>query len=193
MLRRAALSAAIAADATRLARVEARLRTIESEGRMPTDDVVVKPIAAVRVAQMTATAASYAPEDIGPVISPLFEDLGRRVGKAGLSCTGPTIAYYEDSTADDDTVVVHATVPVTTSELGEQDGFAVVDLPALPAAATVVHRGSMDNVMPTVQTLARWIDGNGYRSAGHARELYLQCPDDVEQWVTELQQPIVPA
>ncbi len=35
-----------------------------------------------------------------------------------------------------------------------------------------MHRGSMDVVMPTIQTLARWIDANGYRSAGYNRELY---------------------
>jgi hypothetical protein len=29
----------------------------------------------------------------------------------------------------------------------------------------------MDNVMPTIQTLARWIDANGYCSAGYNREL----------------------
>jgi DNA-binding transcriptional MerR regulator len=57
-------------------------------------------------------------------------------------------------------------------------------------AATIVHRGSMDNVMATIQTLARWIDDNGYRSAGYPRELYLECPDDQDKWVTELQAPI---
>lgn len=53
-----------------------------------------------------------------------------------------------------------------------------------------MHRGSMDNVMATIQTLARWIDDNGYRPAGHPRELYLECPDDQARWVTELQEPI---
>jgi hypothetical protein len=44
--------------------------------------------------------------------------------------------------------------------------------------------------MPTVQTLARWIDVHGYRSAGYNRELYLDCGDDPDTWVTELQEPI---
>lgn len=43
-LRAAELEAAIAADTARLARVQARLRAIENEGRMPTDDVLVKRI-----------------------------------------------------------------------------------------------------------------------------------------------------
>jgi DNA-binding transcriptional MerR regulator len=30
------------------------------------------------------------------------------------------------------------------------------------------------------------------QSAGTARELYLECPDDQARWVTELQEPITP-
>ena len=41
-----------------------------------------------------------------------------------------------------------------------------------------MHRGSMDGSTATVQTLARWIDANGYRSTGYAREIYLDCPED---------------
>jgi effector-binding domain-containing protein len=51
----------------------------------------------------------------------------------------------------------------------------------------------MDNVMATIQALARWIDENGYRSSGHVRELTLERPDDPDKWVTELQEPITPA
>ena len=68
-----------------------------------------------------------------------------------------------------------------------------MDLPAIEQAATVVHRGSMDNVMSTIQVLARWIEDNGYRASGYPREFYLECPEDRAQWVTELQEPIAPA
>ena len=63
-------------------------------------------------------------------------------------------------------------------------------MPEISHAATIVHRGFMDNVMATFQTPARWIDDNGYRSTGYARELYLEYPDDQDKWVTELQEPI---
>src|SRR6185437_3000393 len=49
-------------------------------------------------------------------------------------------------------------------------------LPEIEQAATIVHHGSMDNVLATIQVLARWIDENGYRSAGYPRDLYLECP-----------------
>ena len=105
-----------------------------------------------------------------------------------LTAVGPAIAWYED-TPDGDGIVVHAAMPVNVEPHEEYD-FAIVDLPGIEQAATVVHRGSMDLVMPTVQTLARWIDVNGYRSTGYNRELYLECGDDPDTWVTELQEPI---
>ncbi|MCP3818429.1 MerR family transcriptional regulator [Streptomyces sp. A3M-1-3] len=190
-LRQAELAAAMAADAMRLAQVEARLQTIESEGRMPSDDVVVKRIPAVRVAELTGTATTDGAEGIGPVIGPLYEELCRRLAAAGVAPAGPGIAYYEVSPDGKDTVIVHAGMTIAMEPRGGLD-FAIVDLPEIKSAATFVHRGSMDKVMPSVQALARWIDANGYRSTGYARELYLECPDDPDQWVTELQEPITP-
>lgn len=187
-LRQAELRSQIAADTSRLTQVEARLRIIEMEGAMPADDIQVKRIPAVRVAELTAAAASLEPASITPVIQPLYRELGERLGRAGLTPAGPAIAYYEDA-PDGDGVVVHATLPVN-ADLGSGHGFEITDLPEITQAATIVHRGSMDNVMATIQTLARWIDENGYRSSGYPRELNLECPDDQDKWVTELQEPI---
>ncbi|MBB4983474.1 MULTISPECIES: MerR family transcriptional regulator [Streptomyces] len=190
-LRRAELEAALEAARARLAQVGARLRAIESEGRMSTQDVVVKKVPAVRVAELSAVAASYGPEDITPVIGPLYEELCRRLEDAGVTGFGPGIAYYEDAGKGDGSVLVHAamTVPEGTAV----EGVEVLVLPGIEEAATVVHRGSMDEILPTAQTLATWIDTNGHASAGYARELYLECPEDRAGWVTELQEPIVRA
>jgi effector-binding domain-containing protein len=78
-------------------------------------------------------------------------------------------------------------VPVTAAAI---EGVSVIDLPEVGSAAAIIHHGSMDDVLPTGQALARWIDANGYRSAGYAREVTLHWCPDPEQWVTELQQPI---
>ncbi|MFJ2862661.1 MerR family transcriptional regulator [Kitasatospora sp. NPDC087314] len=190
-LRRAQLAEAIAADAQRLARVEARLRTIESEGTMSAHDVVVKRVPSVRVAELTGVAASYQPEDIGPVIGPLFAQLCGRLAEAGIAETGPSVARYEEVPEGDGTVLIRVAVPVGPSvEPGRHD-FEVLDLPPIEQAATIVHRGSMDEAVGSFQELARFIDANGYRSAGYARELYLECPDDPAGWVTEFQEPVV--
>ncbi|WP_130797964.1 MerR family transcriptional regulator [Streptomyces otsuchiensis] len=191
-MRRAELEAVMAEAADRLTRVEARLRSIESEGHMPTIDVVLKSLPAVRVAELTATAASYAPEDISPVIGALYEELFPRLEAAGIRCTGPGIARYEDAPEGGGAVTVHAGVQVS-AELRDDDDLRVLDLPAVERAATIVHRGSMDTVLPTAQALDRWIDAHGHRAAGYAREVNLECPANRDDWVTELQTPVTPS
>ncbi|MCX3060686.1 MerR family transcriptional regulator [Streptomyces beihaiensis] len=194
-LRRSELETAMSAARARLVQVEARLRAIESEGHMPSNDVVLKSITAVRVAELTGTAASFEPEDITPVIVPLYEELFRQLDSAGIAPAGPGIAYYEDDPQGGGAITVHAavqvSVPLRAPAAPEDGSFRVHDLPPVDQAATIVHRGSMDAVIPTAQTLARWVDAHGYRLTGHPREINLECPDNRDDWVTELQAPVV--
>ncbi|MPZ80194.1 MAG: MerR family transcriptional regulator [Actinophytocola sp.] len=190
-LRQAEVQARIAEETDRLRRVEARLRLIESEGHMPTEDVVLKSIPAQRVAELTAIAASWAPEDIGPVIQPLYRDLCDQLDKAGVTPTGPAVARYEDVPDGGGKVVVHATLPVDRPLGADGAGFGVVDLPPLAKATTIVHRGEMENILPTEQALAAWVERHGYRSLGYPREVDLECPrGEFDRWVTELQLPV---
>jgi DNA-binding transcriptional MerR regulator/effector-binding domain-containing protein len=188
MLRRAELQQQIAIGAARLTRVEARLLAIESETGEPSS-VVVKPIAAVRVAELTGVAAGYEPQFITPVIQPLYRELARLLCEAAIAITGPGIAYYEDAGDEAGTVKVHAALPVA-GQPGREHGFDFVELEEIPAAATLVHCGSMDHVLPSIQALARWIDASGYQSLGYARELTLTRGDIRDDWVTELAEPI---
>jgi DNA-binding transcriptional MerR regulator len=188
-LRRAEIHAHIEAETARLARVEARLLTIEDEARVPVDGVVIKRLAPIRVGELTGIAAGYEPEAITPVIQPLYRELWCLISGAGVSTVGPAIAYYEDAPADDGGIVVHAAVPIVADPAGEH-GFAVVDLPEVDRAAAIIHHGSMEDVLPTGQALARWIDASGYRTVGYVREVTLEYHEDPDKWVTELQQPI---
>jgi DNA-binding transcriptional MerR regulator len=184
-LRRAELRQQILADESRLRRVEARLRAIEREGTMPTDDIVVKSVPSARVARLTATAASYGPEDIGPVIQPLYPELIKRLDRAGVAITGYGIATYEPT--EDDQVIVQAGLTVSVEPSAAYD-FEIVDLPALAEAATIVHRGRMDDVDVTYQAVAAWVEAHGYKQNGFARELYLNYGEgDPADWITELQ------
>ncbi|MEV0617263.1 MerR family transcriptional regulator [Nonomuraea sp. NPDC050404] len=199
-LRRAQLEAQINADLARLRSVEARLRTIETEGRMRTAEVVLKKVDPVRVAQLSARAASYESRDIEPVIVPLFDEICRRVEAASVRITGPGLAHYLPD--DDGAVIVHACLPVNVPPGGHgldggldggfDGGFDVVDLPAIETAATIIHRGPMMAVGSTFQALAHWIEENGYRSSTLAREISLHVPVNHDEWVTELQIEVVP-
>jgi effector-binding domain-containing protein len=157
---------------------------------MATEDVALKAVAATRVAELTATAASYSPGDIGPATAALYPELFRRLGAAGIRpAGGPAIVYYEDPAEPSDAITVHAAIPVTA---GPQRGydFAIVDLPAIRPAATILHRGTMADVTRSLWILAGWIEDNGYRPVGYHREVYLAhgpdtaSPDEAGQRVT---------
>jgi DNA-binding transcriptional MerR regulator len=188
-LRRAQLAEQIAADTARLTQVETRLRLIESEGHMDTPDIVIKPVAPVRLAELSSTVGSYSSTEIGPAIRPLFGELYGKVTGAGLVPAGPAVAYYEDT--DDERVRIHAGVPVTGAP-ARDTGLALVDLPGAAQVATLVHRGPLDTADRTWQALQAWAAEQGYRTAGAAREVYLHAGDgDQRDWVTEFQLPIV--
>jgi DNA-binding transcriptional MerR regulator len=190
-LRHAELQARIAQETDRLRQVEARLRLIESEGHMPVADVVLKSVPAQRVAELTAVAQSWEQEDIGPVIGPLYRDLCEQMDRAGVTSTGPGIAWYEDVPDSGGKVVIHATVPVDRPLGVDNAGFTVVDLLPIARAATIVHHGPMSQMMPTEQALAAWVEQHGYRTLGYPREVNIECPPgDFDSWVTELQLPV---
>jgi effector-binding domain-containing protein len=104
----------------------------------------------------------------------------------GVAPSGRLTCFYE---AAGDQVALHAAVPAGVSTDAELNGLTVLDTPAV-RAATLVHRGRIDDILPAWQALARWLDDNGHQTSGPARELYLDCPEDPAQWVTELQEPI---
>jgi effector-binding domain-containing protein len=79
---------------------------------------------------------------------------------------------------------------ISVRMLHHYDAIGLLRLAEVGRAAAIIHHGSMDDVLSTGQALARWIDANGYRSAGYAREVTLEWSPDPDQWVTELQQPI---
>src|SRR5206468_5237633 len=96
-LRRAELAGQLAADGDRLAGVEARLRMIETEGRMDTEDVVLAEVAPVRVAELTAVAAAYEADAITPVMESLFKELAGRLTAARVAPAGPAMSYYGEA------------------------------------------------------------------------------------------------
>jgi DNA-binding transcriptional MerR regulator len=189
-LRRLELETQLTDTEARLRQVEARLLVIEREGAMPTDDVVVKSLPRTRVVQLTAIAASYGPQDITPVIGPMFDRLCTLLSEADVQPVGPGLARYAD--AEEGKIVVHAAFPIG-DEVTEIAGAEVLVLPEVAHAATMLHRGDMNDVLPAAQALAGWIEANGYVSTGYAREVSLHIPANHAEWVTELQEPVVPA
>ncbi|HEX5858977.1 MAG TPA: MerR family transcriptional regulator [Microbacterium sp.] len=188
--RRAELEASVAADASRLDRIGLRLRLLRGDTPMSTPEIVFKDIPPARVYEAVATAPGFGPENISPVIGPLFDNLFDALARSGVDYSEPGIAWY-DQGDDPDVVFVHAAF-TAGKDPRDGDGYRVRELPALSGAATVQHRGDMPTIGDSWSALMEAVEREGYRISGPSREIYLVAqPLPQSEWVTELQQPVV--
>ncbi len=189
-LRQAEIEQQVQAEQARLARVAARLRQIEQEGRQPRYEVLVKPIPPRLVAGIRDTVAEY--RDIGGLIGELMRYLaGRGVTPGSLA---PYLAIYYDAEYRDRGADVEVAVPLAGRLRGDAR-VAVHELPGSATAASVVHTGSYDRITAAYRALAAWTQANGFRASGPNREIYLQgfeAGPDPSSFVTELQLPVQP-
>src|SRR5262249_19362195 len=132
-LRRAEASGRIAAEAERLARVEARLQQIEDEQSPTPYDVVVKSLEPVRLAALRENAPALGNETLEPIFGRLFGALYPRLARTGVAPVGPAVALYYDSGDADAPIEVVAALPIGTEDVSEA-AVDVLDLPAVPRA-----------------------------------------------------------
>jgi DNA-binding transcriptional MerR regulator len=187
-LRRAQIEQDIAEEQARLRRVEAHLHALEGTITMSSLDVAIKTTDPVRVAEASATAPGFGSDNLGPVFERLIPDVLTHLERAGVK-PAIQIAWY-DEPADDGSVVLHAGFDIGDQSCPETEHVRVTELPRIKVAS-VVHRGSMDNVGPVYEALVRWIYDSGNELGGRSRELYHQWDNaDPDAGVTELQMPV---
>ncbi len=185
-LRRAELEQNVMDEQNRLRRVEAHLRAIEGSRAVNTQDVVVKHTQPLRIVESHATAGALDPEHIAPVFGQLAPRLAGHIQQAG-GRPGMLIGYYDDP-REDGSVEVHVGFEIGAQDVPADGEIKVLDLPVIEVAS-LIHRGSMEGIVPVYEALIRWVEDSGFRLAGHSRELYHELGEAGPQ-VTELQIPI---
>lgn len=177
-------------DAARLRRLDARLHYTEGDSSMITVDT--KSLPPTRIAAVTEKAAGFGPENIGPIIGPMYARLAGCLARDGVDFGPSSIAMYEAvDDAEGTGITVHAAFEVGPT-VTSAEGYEVRELPAVDLAVTTVHHGSMVTIGETWGQFMAWIETNGYELSGVCREYYLVSePQPQENWVTELQQPVV--
>ena len=82
-------------------------------------------------------------------------------------------------------------VPVAALFDGAPDGVEVIELDP-ETTASIVHRGSYDDMGKSYAEVATWIHERGHRIAGPTREVYLNSPAEVAETdlLTEIHFPI---
>ncbi|NKB72440.1 MAG: MerR family transcriptional regulator [Candidatus Latescibacteria bacterium] len=186
-LRRAQLEQQVLEAQERIERVEARLKTITMEGKMPDYEVVIKEVQAQRVASVREIIPTM--EQIGPALDRNFDAAGRFIAERGKCFAGPGVAIWHVEGPTEIDMDVEAALPISKT-LESAGGVEVYELPA-EQMACLVHRGNFAEFSRSYQALAGWIEQNSYRITGPNREVYLQHdrgnPDDS---VTEIQFPV---
>jgi len=189
-LRQVELEHQVQAEQERLARVAARLRQIELEGRQPRYDVLVKPVQPRLVAGIRDTIAGY--RDIGSLIGELRSYLrGRDITPGPLA---PCLAIYYDAEYLDRGADVEVAVPIEGRIRGNTR-VTVHELSGSATVASVVYQGGYDRISDAYRALMAWPQANGYRAGGPNREIYLQSFEsgpDPSHFITELQLPVQP-
>lgn len=187
--RTAELEASVAEDSARLARIGERLRILEGEDDMSAP-IEYRSIDPVTVYAVEGRAPGAGPENVSPVIDPL---LGRLIGAlhaAGRDLIEPGIFWYDMEEGSEE-LGVHVSF-TADPEPRAGEGYDVVELPAVPLAAVVTHRGDMPSIGESYDLLMTGLIEDGYRMVGPCREVYLVSEPHIPQseWVTELQVPV---
>ena len=144
--------------------------------------ITEKPLPYVRLAALTETVASQ-PEVAG-VVGPLFDRVADAIIASGGE-PGLPIAEYDMNK--------HG-VRITAGFVYDGpaiDGIVIVELPAVEAAFTATHLGTMATIDDSWHALNQAIAAHGATAQGACREVYLQSEsEDQADWITELQQPV---
>jgi DNA-binding transcriptional MerR regulator len=185
----------VATEQARLRRMTARLQQIVATNADEVFDIALKRTEPITLVGKRGYVAST--DEIGPFAVAVVGQLAQ----AAIAFTRPLVHLYFDGDDDESTnetddrieLFVGAPVVAIPRVLGE---FECQRLPGGDQVACVIYRGDYVSIGKAAQALDRWIVTSGYRQSGPCREIYHRSPahtDDPDQYLTELQFPIVAA
>jgi DNA-binding transcriptional MerR regulator len=186
-LKQAQLAERVATDRGRLARVERRLRYIEMEDNMSID-MVIKPIPALRVAEIRYPGEGLRFEQVRAWSDPARETLAAALRSASVTPTGNAFLHFDQR--PDGTLTPCVVAAIGDQPFTDTDVVKVRVLPAIDAVVTVYRgAGVQELVGPMYGQMIRYADDHGYDSRGPGRTHLISR--EGEEVVSELQMPVV--
>jgi len=160
------------------------------EGKNMNYQAVIKEIPAYMVYSARYTLPNYA------ALNEIMPTLGEKVGKAnpGLKCVEPGYCFnvYLDGEYRDTDINVEICEAVV-SKGKDGDGIVFKDIPAV-TVVSVLHRGAYEKIGAAYAYAVSWAEQNGYQIIENIRESYIDGiwnKDNVEDWLTEIQVPVM--
>lgn len=187
-LKQAELQQRVREEQERLARVEARLKQIEMEDKMPDYDVILKPLPALHILSLRETIPTF--DQVGTV----WNETWQALPAAGVTPIAPPFCLYHDEEFTAANMDVEFAYPVAADsspmiDLASGRKMTPRDLPAFEQAACTVHKGDYSRLNEAYTAIGRWIETNGYRVVAPPREIYLHGSGGPES-LTEIQFPV---
>jgi DNA-binding transcriptional MerR regulator len=185
--KRAEIERRVDEEQARLGRVEARLKQIEAEGRMPRYEVIVKAVEPIRAVTVRDVIANYA--SVGSLIGEVYNAIGRY----RLAADGPVITIYHDAEYRERDVDVEIAAPVSGGAIPGGQRVQLRTLPGFETVLSLVRRGPYEDFSPVYQALMARITDDDYTICGPNREIYLRGPGDgiaTADYLTEFQLPV---
>ena len=127
-------------------------------------------------------------QDLPQVMGESYGAIAQFLAGVGEHPAGPPFAaYYNMDTKDLD---VEIGFPVS-KEIAGKDNIQCGELPR-GKIATCVYYGPYVEMVPAYETLASWVEENGYEATGIAYEFYLNDPGEVppEELMTQIVFPL---
>ena len=163
-------------------------RRINLKEYIMSNEVTVKSAPAVLVAaHRTSTTYTEIFNDIPAGFGTVMGSLTT----AGVDPSGiPFTLYYQAPDADTAGDIAMC-VPISPTISDAIDGVETIEITA-ETTASVLHRGSYDDMGESYATVASWIHERGHRIVGPTREVYLNSPAEVaeSELLTEIHFPI---
>jgi DNA-binding transcriptional MerR regulator len=188
-LKQAQTQLMIDTEQARLMRIAARLHQIEQEGKMPIYEVLLKEVAAIRVAAIRATI----PLPLQSNIQWLYATLNAYLDQQQIQHTQPNmLLLHSRSEQRDDGMYIdaEAAIPVP-NDLPGNEQVSVRTLPAGLIASTI-HTGNDLSIGQAYAALHRWMKDNAYKVIDPPRQVRLHRGEQMHpnQYVTEVQFPV---
>lgn len=187
-LKRAEMSRAVADQQAQLARVESRLRLIESEENMPECEIVLKVLEPQHVLSLREIVPE--PAHIGTMIGDGFGALM----PADIMPTAPCFSLYHDPEFKPGNIDVEIAYPVSpeVTVAPQTPGGRSFGNRIVPGgkAAVAIHHGSYETIDQAYAAMGSWIESNALTITGPPQEAYLTAPDDPAEPVTEIRFPV---
>jgi DNA-binding transcriptional MerR regulator len=175
----------IAAEQTRLARIEARLQQLQEGSLASRYDVVLKSVDEQRVASIRGLLPSR------QAIGQLFRELTEFQFRHNLHGTIRTTIWHETEYKERG---IDAEAAVATDDVVPDDiRVSTRLLTAVETMACVIHQGSRETIGDGCQALLEWIEANDFQLDGPERVVLLERGGaDWNNAVVEMQYPVTP-